>query len=287
MRLAEKADAADVPDGLDIPVELVRREERLRVIDEAKARIREREQERFGAEQATYKKKLDERDQRERETGKKARGPKPKPPSRGIDPKAQINLTDDESRIMPSSDGMIQAYNAQGTVDCSSRLLVTSEVSQRPTDRTLLATAVKACSKLPEKLGAVSEMLADAGYFSAPNVDACLAAGMTPYIAIGRESHAGGIQRFREPPALKANASPVDVMRHRLRTKAGRAVYGQRKSTIEPTFGIIKSIMGFRQFSLRGFEKVKAEWSIVSIAYNLKRMHRLMRNKSAAVLAGC
>jgi hypothetical protein len=165
---------------------------------------------------------------------------------------------------------------------------VTSEVSQRPTDRTLLATAVEACSKLPKKLGVVREMLADAGYFSASNVDACLAAGMTPYIAIGRESHAGGIRRFLEPPALKANASPVDVMKHRLHAKAGRAIYGQRKSTIEPTFGIIKSIMGFRQFSLRGYEKVKAEWSIVSIAYNLKRMHRLMQNKeSAAVLAGC
>jgi transposase len=103
MRLAEEADAADVPDGLDIPAELARREERLRVIDEAKERIRKREQERLAAEQATYKKKLDERDQRERETGKKTGGPKPKPPSRGIDPKAQINLTDEESRIMPSS----------------------------------------------------------------------------------------------------------------------------------------------------------------------------------------
>jgi hypothetical protein len=287
MRLAQEADAADVPDGLDIPAELARREERLRVIDEAKARIREREQERVADEQATHKKKLDEREQRERETEKKTGGPKPKPPSRGIDPKAQINLTDEESRIMPSIDGMVQAYNAQGTVDCRSRLLVTSEVSQRPTDRTLLATAIEASRKLPEKVGAVNEMLADAGYFSAPSVDACHAAGMTPYIAVGRESHAGGLQRFHEPPELKANASPVDVMKHRLRTKDGRAIYGQRKSTIEPTFGIIKSIMGFRQFSLRGYEKVKAEWSIVSTAYNLKRMHRLMQNNKSAALAGC
>ncbi len=288
LRMAEKADGTDIPDGLDIPAELARREERLRLIDEAKARIRAREQERIALEHAAYEQKLSERTKRETETGKKIGGSKPKPPSRMIDPKAQINLTDDESRIMPSSEGMVQAYNAQGIVDCDSRLMVAAEASQRPTDRTLLVSAIEACKNLSPSLGTASEILADAGYFSASNIDACHAAGMMPYIATGRESHTGGLRRFTKPPELKANASTVDWMIHRLRTKDGRTIYGQRKSTIEPTFGIIKSIMGFRQFSLRGYEKVKAEWRIVAIAYNLKRMHRLFEIKTNTMVnAAC
>lgn len=288
LRMAEKADSTDIPDGLDIPAELIRREERLRVIDEAKARIRAREQERIAVEHAAYEQKLAERTKRETETGKKTSGSKPKPPSRTINPKAQINLTDEASRIMPSSEGMVQAYNAQGIVDCDSRLLVAAEASQRPADQRLLVSAIEACKNLPASVGVIREMLADAGYFSALNIDACNAAGMMPYIATGRESHSGGLRRFTEPPELKANASAVDLMKHRLRTKDGRAIYGQRKSTIETTFGIIKSVIGFRQFSLRGFEKVKAEWRIVAIAYNLKRMHRLIEiNTNTMVIAAC
>lgn len=276
LRMAERADGNEVPDGLDIPAELVRREDRLRVIADAKARIYVREQERIAAEQAAHQQKLAERTQRQNETGKKPKGRKPKAPSRAINPKAQINLTDDESRIMPSSDGMVQAYNAQGVVDCDSRLMLTADASQRPTDRALLESTIEACKTLPKSLGVVKEILADAGYFSATNVDACHAAAMVPYIATGRELHAGGLRRFNEPPELEANASVVDSMKHRLRTKDGRAIYGQRKSTIEPTFGVIKSIMGFRQFSLRGHKKVTGEWRIVGIAYNLKRMYRLL-----------
>ncbi len=285
LRLAEKADGSEVPDGLDIPAELARREDRLRVISEAKARIHARERERIAAERAAYQQKLAERKEREEETGKKTRGSKPKPPSRAIDPKAQINLSDDESRIMPSSEGMVQAYNAQGSVDCDSRLMLTADASPRPTDRTLLLSTIEACQKLPPSIGAVTELLADAGYFSASNVEACHAAQMVPYIASGRESHAGGLRRFYEPAERKANASAVECMKHRLRTKAGRAIYGERKSTIEPTFGIIKSVMGFRQFSLRGYEKIKAEWRIVAIAYNPKRMFRIVELKTTMGLS--
>lgn len=289
LRLAEKADGVEVPDGLDIPAELARREDRLRVIGEAKARIRAREQERIAAECATHQQKLADRKEREEKTGKKTGGSRPKPPSRAIDPKAQINLTDDESRIMPSSDGMVQAYNAQGAVDCASRLMLAADASQRPTDRTLLPATIDACKNLPSSVGTVTEILADAGYFSGTNIEACRAAQLVPYIATGRESHAGGLRRFYEPAALDANASAMDCMKHRLPTKAGRAIYGERKSTIKPTFGIIKSIMGFRQFSLRGYEKVRAEWRIVAIAYNLKRMHRLLEIKAdtGLALAGC
>jgi hypothetical protein len=207
--------------------------------------------------------------------GKKTGGKPPKPPSRGIDPAAQINLTDEESRVMPSSDGMIQAYNAQATVDCASRLLVDSDVSQRPTDVTLLAATIAALGQLDTKIGTVTDILADAGYFSAANLSLCVGAAIVPYIPNRRERHAGGLQRFQEPPALRPKASLVDTTRHRLRTRRGRKIYGIRKSTIEPVFGVIKHILGFRQFLLRGIRKVQGEWKLVTTAYNLKRLHKL------------
>ncbi len=282
MRQAEKADQADLPDGMDVPQELARRETRLQAIAEAKERIRVREQERIAQEQAAFDQKMAERAAEVKRTGKQPRGRKPKRPSRAMNPKAQINLTDEESRIMPTGDGFVQAYNAQAAVDCDSRLLVDSAVSQRPTDRALLEPAVTRLAMLPAELGHVGELLADAGYYSASNVAACARHGITPYISAGREHHAGGLERFREAPALRAGATLQEHMHHRLRTKAGRSIYGQRKSTVEPTIGIIKSAIGFRQFSLRGYEKVQGEWQLVSSAYNLKRMYTLMTKAAKA-----
>lgn len=278
LRMAEKADQADVPDGMDIPAELARRETRLQAIGEAKERIRAREQERIAREQAAYNQQLAERADRENRTGKQAKGRKPKRPSRAMDPTAQINLTDEESRVMPSGDGFVQAYNAQGAIDCDSRLLIDVDVSQRPTDRALLEPAVTRLQSLPQELRSTNELLADAGYYSANNVAVCEQQNITPYISIGRERHAGGLERFREPAPLPANATSLERMAHRLRTKRGREIYGQRKSTIEPAIGVVKSVMGFRQFSLRGYEKVRCEWQLVGTAYNLKRLHILMMN---------
>ena len=275
MRRAEQADNSEKSDGIDLPAELARREERLRAIDEAKTRIRDREHERIAAEQHAYEQRMAERAVRERETGKKTGGKPPKPPSRGIDPMAQINLTDEESRIMPSKDGMIQAYNAQATVDCASRLLVDSNVSQRPTDVTLVAATVTALEQLDPKVGSATELLADAGYYSAANLALCIDAKIVPYIPNRRERHAGGLLRFQEPAALAPNASIADTTRHRLRTRNGRKIYGERKGTIEPVFGVIKQAIGFRQFLLRGLRKVQGEWKIVTIAYNIKRLHKL------------
>jgi len=275
LRMAEKADVGDVSDGMDIPAELARRETRLQAIAEAKERIRVREQERIASEQAAYDQKMAERVARERETGKKTGGFKAKRPSRAMKPTAQINLTDDESRIMPTGEGFVQGYNAQGAVDCDSLLLVNVDVSQCPTDRTLLEPTIAHLVALPEQLGAVNEILADAGYFSEGNIEACERHLLTPYISVGRERHAGGLGRFREPPRLVEGATPKERMQHRLRTKDGRAIYGQRKATIEPRFGNIKSVHGFRQFSLRGHENVCGEWQIVGTAYNLKRMYTL------------
>ena len=275
LRMAEKADVENIPDGMDVPAELARRETRLQAIAEAKERIRAREQDRIASEQAAHDQKMTDRAAREREAGKKHRGRKPKRPSRAMNLNAQINLTDDESRIMPTGDGFVQAYNAQGTVDCKSLLLVDVDVSQCPTDRTLLEPTLNRLADLSEQLGQVSEVLADAGYYSASNIEACERHRFTPYISVGRERHAGGLGRFREPPRLPEGATAKERMQHRLQTKDGREIYGQRKATIEPTFGNIKSVHGFRQFSLRGHDNICGEWQLMGSAYNLKRMHRL------------
>ena len=126
---------------------------------------------------------------------------------------------------------------------------------------------------LPETLGRPDALLADTGYFSAANVTACQAAGIDPLIALEREGHHPTLEeRFAAPPPRPDNPTPVEAMAQRLRTSEGRALYAQRKHTPEPVFGIIKSVLGFRQFLLRGLEAVRGEWRLVTMAWNLKRM---------------
>ena len=126
---------------------------------------------------------------------------------------------------------------------------------------------------LPEELGGAETLLADTGYFSATNVDACEKAGIEPLIAMGRQPHHPPLQeRFDVAPPAPENPTPVEAMAHRLKTPEGRALYALRKQTPEPVFGIIKATLGFRQFLMRGLEKVRGEWSLVTMAWNLKRM---------------
>ncbi len=121
-------------------------------------------------------------------------------------------------------------------------------------------------------------MIADSGYFSDANVKACEDKNLTPYIAIDRQKHNQPLwERFREPPPLPDDADSVTRMKHRLQTQAGKKVYAQRKVTSEPFFGIIKAVMGFRSFLLRGFEAVTGEWNLVCMAYNIKKLHTLTR----------
>ena len=125
-------------------------------------------------------------------------------------------------------------------------------------------------------------MLGDNGYFSETNVTACHAAGVTPYIALGHESHHPPVeQRWTEPPPLSADAGPVEAMTHRLSTIEGRAIYAERKSTVEPVFGIVKSLLGFRQFHLRGLDQASGEWTLVSMAWNLKRLFNLQQQSTS------
>ena len=280
-RLMEMAAAADaeVPEGMDIPAELERREERLKAIAEAKAALEARAAERHAAEQAEYEAKMAKREARAKETGKRPGGKPPKPPEPGVRPNDQINLTDEESRIMPAGGKSFQqAYNVQAGVDTESMLIVTGDVTAHANDKQEVKPALKALDELPESLGRVEAMLADNGYYSEDNVKACEAAGVTPYIAMGRERHHPPVeQRWTEPPPLAPGASPVDAMAHRLSTVDGRAIYAQRKSTVEPVFGIVKSVLGFRQFHLRGLDRVSGEWTLVSIAWNLKRLFNLQQ----------
>lgn len=274
LALAEQSDAATVPDGMELPEEIRRREDRLNALAEAKAKIEARAQARFEREQAEYESKLARREEKRNQTGRKPGGKPPKPPVSGPRAKDQVNLTDEESRIMPvSGGGFEQAYNAQAAVDADSLLVISAAVTQACNDKEQVKPMLDQMSALPESLGQVDQMLADCGYFSADNVTACEAAGLDPHIAVQRESHhVPPMVRFTEPEALAKDASPVERMAHKLRTKAGRAAYALRKQTVEPVFGIIKSVLGFRQFSLRGLKQVTGEWSLVCLAWNLKRM---------------
>jgi hypothetical protein len=275
---AEAADEIAIPDGMSIPEELTRREERLKAIAEAKIEIERRAAQRNALEQETYEKKVAERSRKEKETGKKSNGSPPKPPIPGPTGKDQVNLTDSESRIMPSHGGFEQAYNAQAAVDVSSMLVVAEHVTRNTNDKQELKPALDCMDVLPKEFGSVDTLLADSGYFSETNVTNCEGRKVIPYIPPGREHHnQSPLERFTEPPPPPDDADAVASMKHRLKTVVGKAIYATRKSTVEPVFGIIKSVMGFRCFLLRGFDAVRGEWKLMCIAWNLKRLYVLKK----------
>ena len=273
---AEAADSTPLPDGLDVPAEIARREERLKQMAEAKAKIEKRAKARHQAEQQTYAEKAARREAL-RQAGKKPRGKEPKPPSEGPRDGDQINLTDEQSRIMPAPGGRFeQAYNAQAAVDTDSLLIVTTSVTQDTNDKRQIEPALNRIAALPKALGRVDTLLADTGYFSQANVRASAAQGITPLIPPSRDSHHLPLwERFAPDAPEPGGGDPLSRMLWRLKTSAGRAAYAKRKCTVEPVFGIVKNVLGFRQFLLRGLEKVTGEWQLVALAWNLKRMHRL------------
>ena len=276
IKLAEAAEGERDPQ-IDIPEEISRRETLISKIDAARAKIEEREALRQAEVKAKHAERLAQRKEQQRQ-GKKPRGPRPRRPKLGVEPTAQINLTDEESRIMPTTDGFVQGYNAQAAVSMESQFVVYAEVTQDTNDKQQLVPALIGLQALPETLGAASEIAADAGYYSAANVQACEEAGMTPYLAMSREKHHGWLAaKLRKPDAQPGqDASPLEQMAYRLQTPDGRELYAKRKSTVEPVFGIVKSAIGFRSFFLRGLEKVRGEWTLVCTAYNLKHLHALV-----------
>jgi transposase len=274
LKKAEAADQTDIPDGMSIPEELARRQDRLEKLAAARAKIEARAKERYARELAEHEAKMAARAAKTVATGKKPGGKPPQPPVEGPLPKDQINLTDEESRIMPvAGGGFEQCYNAQAVVAAGSLLVIAADVTQKPNDKQQIEPVLDQIDALPDELGKVDTLLADTGYFSAANVDACNAAGIEPLIAMGRQPHhppLGGL--FCDDPEAPENPTPVEAMAHRLQTREGRDLYALRKQIPEPVFGIIKSVMGFRQFMLRGIDKVRGEWRLATMAWNLKRM---------------
>jgi len=171
--------------------------------------------------------------------------------------------------------GFEQDYNAQVGVTAGSLFIVGQSLSPHPTDHGELLPTV---DSIPAALGVPSAGVADTGFFREANIAGLQARGIDPYIAPGRTGHRRDWrEQFapREPPPLPAGATVREQMAHKLRTLAGRAIYPRRKCTVEPVFGIIKEVLGFRQFSLRGLPKAAGEWCLVCVAYNLKRFHKL------------
>lgn len=275
LKLAERADAKDIPDGMSIPEELERREVRLAAIAEAKAKIEARADERLQRDEVEHQAKLAARAEQEKQTGKKPRGRPPEPPTGGVREKDQVNLTDEESRIMKvAGGGFEQCYNAQALVATGSMLIVANEVTQAPNDKGQLVPMIEKIKALPKELGRTQRILADSGYLSEANVEQCAAAKIEPLIAMGRSRHHVSCkQRFAAAPKSPPDsATPLQKMAHRLKTPRGRKLYALRKQTPEPVFGIIKSVMGYRQALLRGLENVKGEWNLVTMSWNIKRM---------------
>ena len=183
----------------------------------------------------------------------------------------------------------MQAFNAQTCVDIATMLIVATHVTQQPNDKQQIEPAIEMLEQLPEQLGQVNEIIADAGYFSQSNVEACENAKINPLIAVGRDKHNRNLEeRFSKPEPLAEDADSVTKMKHRLKTPEGKAIYGVRKSTVEPVFGILKSVLGYRQFMRRGLENVDAEWTLVSLAWNLKRLHVLAKPRpKTPVMTAC
>src|SRR5580658_3688144 len=250
LRLAEQADGVNTPDGMSIPEELERRELRLAAVAAAKAQIEARAKERLEREHTEHQSKLAARSEQEKRTGKKPRGRPPEPPTGGVSEQDQINLTDEDSRIMKvPGGGFDQCYNAQAVVASGSMLVVANAVTQASNDKQQLAPMLEKLQALPEQLGRARRMLADNGYLSEANVERCAAARIEPLIALGRTAHhVSWKQRFAAAPKPPpASATALQKMAHRLKTPAGRKLYGLRKQIPEPVFGVIKSVMGYRQ----------------------------------------
>jgi transposase len=285
LQQAERADQQD-KDPQQLPKEIARREKLLQKMDQACARLEERAQARAATERAEYERKVAARQARG------GSGPKPKPPSATPQPTEQINLTDPDARLMRKNEreGYTQSYNAQAVVDVgASRLIVGQCLSVCPSDAEQLEPDLES---IPAGLGQPSTVLADCG-FASKEVFQRLGQQQPPpelYVSVHREdAHAQRRYDYRPPEKLSTPRPITDpvllAMAAKLKTPEGKKIYRQRARTVEPVFGIIKAALGFRQFLLRGINNVAGEWSLVCLAYNLKRLHRLGAGLKLAVAA--
>lgn len=276
--VGERADQGELtlPPGFSVAEEIAFRQERLTHLAQAKAVIEARAQERDAAEKAAYDAKVRERAEKVRRHKRPPRGRAPKPPASGPRDNDQYNFTDPDSRIMKNSTnaGFDQHYNVQGAVDQARLFIVASTVSNHPNDQHEVEPTVNAIALAVGKPKAAA---LDHGYWSPANVKALADRDIEPYIATGREPHhhrwASWFTQQPAPPPPEASAQ--EKMAYKLQTEIGKAIYRLRKETVEPVLGIIKEVLGFRQFSLRGLGAVTGEWCLVCLAFNLKRWHTL------------
>jgi transposase len=250
--------------GDELPEELRFKRSRLAKIKEAKEAL-ERE--------AREKAEQQRREQEAKEQNQNPRGRPPKPPTEEPDPKAQRNFTDPESRIMKDSatKSFAQAYNCQAAVDSQLQVIVASQVTQQANDKEqvkpLVEQIVTHLDKKPQQLSA------DNGYYSEANMGYLAEEQIDAYVATGRLKHT------EAPPSaprgrIPETATVKDRMARKLRTAKGQKIYAKRKEIVEPVFGQIKNIRRFRQFLLRGVEKVSAEWDLICMGHNLLKLFR-------------
>ena len=278
LALSAQAEAGTLPGTMDVQEELVLRHTRLANLAQAKKVLELRAEERYQAEKAEYEAKIQAREARAREENRKPRGRKPKPPQQpGPRDQDQYNFTDPDSRVMKNSTdkGFDQHYNVQVAVEQDSFLIVAHSLSNHPTDHN---EALPTLDAIAPEVGTPEAAALDTGYFSATNITEMEQRGIDPYIATGRDAHYKSWRtRFAELPAPPPEeATPMVKMAYKLKTEIGQEIYKLRKSTVEPVIGIIKEIMGFRQFSLRGLAAAAGEWCLVCLAFNLKRLHVLL-----------
>ena len=277
MRKAQEADNSESPDGIDIPEELNSRSERLEALSAAKRELERRAEHRYERERKQYEEKMEERRAKERRDGRKIPGPKPREPQPGPTDKDRVNLTDEQSRIMSvSTGGYEQSYNVQAMVDTGSRMIVGRHVTHNGNDKREMEPALEQLAEAERLVGEADNLLADAGYYSKKNVEACTEHGVRPVISIRNERR--GHKSAKPPKAVAKNKTAVDEMKELLETEEGKALYARRKSTVEPMFGVIKHVLGFGRFFMRGIKAVSREWSLVCIGYNLKKMFTLRAN---------
>jgi transposase len=274
--LAEATDGKQLPAEINIPDEIERRQQQLARLAEAKQVWEARAQARYEADKAEHEAKMAARAEKAAKTGRKPPGRPPQPPSPGPGDKDQYNFTDPASRLMKNANnsGFDQHYNVQVVVEHESRLVVGNWLCDQTNDK---RAALPTIDTVPAQLGQPPAANLDTGYFSENNIAGLQARGIDPYIATGRSPHHQGWRAYflDKPEPLPGQASVKEKMAYKLQTKIGKALYRLRKSTVEPVLGIIKEVLGFRQFSLRGLGPASGEWTLVCLAYNLKRLHTL------------
>ena len=271
---AEAADVAGEDDPQALPKEIARREALRDKLDAARRRLEAQAQARAAAEREAWEAKVAAREKRPG----RAKGKHPKPPAGTPAADAQSNLSDPDSRLMRKSKHheYRQAYNAQAAVDAGgSQLIVGARVSQCASDRNDLVADIEA---IPAALGRPETVLADNGYANGAEVAALEAGGIEALVSTSAEGRRR-THDFRPVKALPAAKEPkadwLKAMAEKLASEEGRASYKLRRQTVEPVFGVIKAVLGFAGFSLRGLEKVEGEWTLVALAYNCKRLHKL------------